>query len=134
MPQDWPVAKLILGPLLRRVTGDQAVLWFQTDGPARIRVLAGAALGEASTEEFQGVHLAWVVVRGLEPGDVPYEVELDGARVWPLSAFPPSVIRSGTGADATITFGSCREPNDYGADALEVFAKSVIAGERELPD
>jgi hypothetical protein len=52
-----------------------------------------------------------VVVEGLEPGEpTPYEVRLDGERVWPaLEGWPDSVIRTTSRACAVdVVFGSCR--------------------------
>ena len=51
----------------------------------------------ARTFSADGHHYALVVVEGLEPGSTTeYEVELDGARVWPprQTSFPPSRIRT----------------------------------------
>lgn len=60
----------------------------------------------------EGHHFAIVGIEGLEPGTItPYEVELDGQRVWPgdESRFPPSVIRTPARGDALeLAFGSCR--------------------------
>ena len=49
------------------------------------------------TFRVDGHHYALVHVTGLEPAaTIPYEVRLDGARVWPqdLTPYPPSVIRT----------------------------------------
>ncbi|HCT77734.1 MAG TPA: hypothetical protein DGG94_07620 [Micromonosporaceae bacterium] len=133
MPEDGRVAKLILGPVVRRVVGDQAVVWFQTDQPCSVEISGGGQTAQARTHTFEGVHLAWVVVGGLPSGPTAYEVHVDGSQVWPLPGFPPSVITTGSNADATIAFGSCREPRDHGVDALEAYAKRAMAG-APLPD
>ena len=66
----------------------------------------------ARTFRVGGHHYALVVVEDLEPGSTtPYEVHLDGERVWPpeRSAFPPSRIRTPGGPGPfRIAFGSCR--------------------------
>jgi hypothetical protein len=128
------VAKLILGPLLRRVTGDQAVLWLQTDSPADVKITAGQAVAEVRTREIQGVHLALPVLSDLPAGQTAYTVDIDGERVWPLPDRPPSVITVNTSADEiTIAFGSCREAVEIGVDALAAYARRAIAG-APLPD
>ena len=87
-----------------------------------------------------GHHYALVPVTGLTPGtSTPYEVLLDGDRVWPLedSAFPPSTISTPeAGSDtATVSFGSCRWAapaaggrDPVGPDALDTLA-ARLAGD-----
>ncbi len=108
---------LRLGPLLRYVEwphGTRATVWVETARPctAEVRCADGAG-GEARTFRIAGHHYAVVTVEGLTPGTTtPYEVLLDGRRVWPLpgSPLPPSTIT--TPGPATegprVTFGSCR--------------------------
>ena len=100
---------LILGPLLRYVGEDDATVWVETDGPCTVEVLGCSA----ATFSVSGHHYALVHVTGLEPGaTVPYEVRLDGERVWPdddLAAFPTPTIRTRGGeAPLRVCFGSCR--------------------------
>ncbi|MCZ9343775.1 alkaline phosphatase family protein, partial [Streptomyces sp. TRM76130] len=76
----------------------------------------------------------------------PYEVFLDGTRVWPLpdSPFPPSVIRTPgeDGETVRVAFGSCRwaapaagEEDPVGPDALNTLSARIAAGpEGERPD
>jgi phosphodiesterase/alkaline phosphatase D-like protein len=123
---------LTLGPVLRHVGETTASVWVQTDQAATVSVLGCSA----RTFEVAGHHYALVPVTGLEPGSqVPYEVEVDGERVWPLtpSPFPASVIRTrGRAADERqrVIFGSCRytKVNDpklranLGLDALDAYA------------
>ena len=64
---------------------------------------------------------------------MPYSVELDGARVWPLdgSAWPPSLLRPhAPGAQLRIAFGSCRaagplDDPEWGVDALHALAERM---------
>ncbi len=102
------MARLLLGPLLRYVDGSQATVWVEADAPCEVEVLGA----RSRTFTVCGRHYALVHVEGLAPGSTtPYEVALDGERVWPLpgSGFPPSVIRT-IDPDRTLrlAFGSCR--------------------------
>jgi hypothetical protein len=125
------VANLILGPILRRVVGDEAVLWLRTDGPATVRVTAGPAETTLPTLEVEGVHLAWAILTGLPDGATEYRIYLDDRPVWPPSDQPPSVITTGTDGSTTIAFGSCRDRvRRPDPDALEVYAKSVVESGR----
>jgi hypothetical protein len=109
------VAELLLGPLLRFAGTENATIWVETDAPCRVEVrIEGAEPFSRRTFTVSGHHYALVHCQGLRPDTAaPYEVHLDGARVWPLadSAFPPSVIRTHSGdagAKTRILFGSCR--------------------------
>jgi hypothetical protein len=132
---------LRLGPLLRYVDGTSATVWAETSRPctAEVRCADGAG-GTARTFQVEGHHYALVPVTGLTPGTPsPYEVLLDGTRVWPplapSSPFPPSVIRPPAGGDRLrVAFGSCRwaaPPADghdpVGPDALGALAARVAA-------
>lgn len=141
------MAALRLGPLLRYVDGACATVWVETGRPctAEVRCADGAG-GTARTFQVAGHHYALVPVTGLTPGtSVPYEVLLDGTRVWPLpgSGFPPSVIAVPGGEQAVrVVFGSCRwaaAPADgtdpVGPDALDRLATRLAADpEGERPD
>ena len=100
--------ELVLGPKLRYVGETEATVWVEVDAPCEVEVLGH----RAPTFCVAGHHYALVTIRGLEPGSwTPYEVALDGERVWPLSGseFPPSVIATlARGRPARIVFGSCR--------------------------
>ena len=102
------VAELILGPLLRHVGERDATVWVETNAACEVEVLEH----RARTFEVEGHHYALVVVGGLEPGRRrPYEVALDGRRVWPEldSDFAPSTIGTiDAERPATVVFGSCR--------------------------
>ena len=134
---------LLLGPLLRHVDPVSATVWVETDRPCEVEVLGR----RARTFTVGGHSYALVLVEGLEPGSVtPYEVHLDGERVWPMagSPFPPSRIRTpGRPGPFRIAFGSCRyaTPSTVDAadgippDALDTYA-ARLAGqpEDEWPD
>ena len=131
------MAKLILGPLLRYAGADEATIWVETDGPCEVAVLGC----QERTFCIAGHHFALIHCTGLEPGTTrPYEVLLDGERVWPEadSPYPPSVVRTqGDGRPFRIAWGSCRvsaphEPphslrKDQHPDGREVDALRVLA-------
>ena len=100
--------RLVLGPLLRYVAEAEATVWVETDAPCEVEVLGC----RARTFPVLGHHYALVHCTHLEPGTAtPYEVALDGGRVWPEedSEFPPSVIRTPeAGGPVRVLFGSCR--------------------------
>jgi PhoD-like phosphatase len=134
---------LVLGPLLRRVDGDRATIWVQTDAPATVEVRAGAATGAARTFTAFDNHYALVVVAGLPPGgSTPYQVLLDGEQVWPPPDYthPVPVIRtSRPGAPVRLVFGSCREATPLVTegippDALDAYASRLAATGRDWPD
>ncbi|MFC5065150.1 alkaline phosphatase D family protein [Actinomycetospora atypica] len=162
-----PVPALALGPMLRHVGSTTATLWMETSRPGTVEILGrsgdaaepSSTIGTATTFTVCGQHYALVVVRDLEPGSSrTYEVTLDGTRVWPLSGFPDSRIRTrSTTGDPTervqrIIFGSCRYPPtgdpemeaSYGVDALDAYAARALnrlrgaedpeAAAAELPD
>jgi hypothetical protein len=134
---------LLIGPLLRHVDPVSATVWVETDRPCEVAVLGR----RARTFTVSGHCYALVVVEGLEPGSAtPYEVHLDGERVWPEagSPFPPSRIRTpGRPGPFTIAFGSCRYATpstvDTGEgippDALDTYAARLTEQpEDEWPD
>ena len=100
--------RLVLGPLQRHVGETDATVWVEVDAPCDVEVLGR----REPTFAVGGHHYAIVVLEGLEPASTtPYEVRLDGRKVWPLedSPFPPSMIRTHReGAPVDIMFGSCR--------------------------
>jgi hypothetical protein len=138
------VPDLVLGPLLRFTSDTQATIWVEVDQPCTVEVLGA----EAPTFTVEGHHYALVVVDGLAPAtEHPYEVLLDGRRVWPEegSPFPPSVIRTfDDRAPFTMAFGSCRAsvpheppwnlPVDDHEDAFEHDALRVLAHEMAFGD
>ncbi|HEU4980913.1 MAG TPA: alkaline phosphatase D family protein [Solirubrobacterales bacterium] len=100
--------KLVLGPLLRYVSETEATVWVETDRACEVEVLGR----RERTFRVEGHHYALVCLADLEPGtSLPYEVSLDGERVWPESGseFPPSVLRTiDPDRPLQIVFGSCR--------------------------
>jgi len=139
-----------VGPLLRYADAHRATVWVETDGACTVEVLGH----RERTFCVEGHHFALVVVDGLEPGVAhPYEVHLDGARVWPEvgSPLPPSTIRT-TDPDRPfrLVFGSCRVTGPHEAlptstrgfgrraadvDALRAYALRMRdRPEAELPD
>ncbi len=129
---------LVLGPLLRHVGRTDATIWVETDSPCTVAVLGRTE----PTWTVAGHHYALVVVDGLEPGTrTPYDVSLDGQRVWPPedSELPPSRIRTmDPDTPLRIVFGSCRYATPdavegdthFDADALDTYAQRMA----RLPD
>ena len=109
---DGAMAALVLGPILRRVDETSATVWVETDAPCEVGVLGA----RQRTFHVAGHHYAIVCVTGLEPGSTtPYEVHLDGERVWPRDPrWPDSVIRTSTGTQSRVRFayGSCRSVDE----------------------
>jgi hypothetical protein len=141
-PDDSPPA-LLLGPLLRHVDPVSATVWVETDRPCEVEVLDR----RARTFCVGGHHYALVLVEGLDPGSsTPYEVRLDGGRVWPPagSEFPPSRIRTPGGSESfRIAFGSCRyasprtveDSEGIPPDALDLYASRIApVPEDQWPD
>ncbi len=124
-PDDSP---LVLGPLLRYVDETSATVWVRTADASTVTVVRAGREWSAPTFGVHGSHYALVVCDGLEPGsDDPYEVRLDGRRVWPLDGAPPSHLRTlDPDRMPQFAFGSCRTfaPHDdagvaeHGVDAL----------------
>ena len=124
---------LLLGPLLRHVDPVSATIWVETDRPCEVDVLGR----RARTFCVGGHHYALVLVEDLEPGSsTPYEVHLDGEKVWPPtgSEFPPSRIRTAGGDHPfRIAFGSCRyasprtveDSEKIPPDALDLYASRI---------
>jgi hypothetical protein len=142
------VARLILGPLLRYTGSTQATVWVETDASCEVAVLDG----RGRTFAVEGHHYALVVVDGLDEGAVrPYEVHLDGERVWPPDdGRPPSTIHTREHErHARLVFGSCRvgdpqrepytlPPSEhelgFGVDALLSLSRRLQSGVEEWPD
>ncbi|MEJ7705080.1 MAG: hypothetical protein WKF47_16145 [Geodermatophilaceae bacterium] len=137
------MAALVLGPLLRHVDETSATVWVETDEPCEVTVLG------CTTKTFHvaGHHYALVIIEGLQPASTtPYEVHLDGTRMWPetSSPYPPSRIRTlGHGNAISLVFGSCRyaRPATAGADrdlppdALDTYATRMARDpESNWPD
>src|SRR5918994_566372 len=99
---------LILGPLLRYVSEDEATIWVETDRPCEVEVLGSSD----RTFCVRGHHFAILCVAGLEPGSWhEYEVKLDGEVVWPdpEDERPPSAFKTyPKERPLQMLFGSCR--------------------------
>jgi hypothetical protein len=131
------MAQLILGPLLRYTGDDDATFWVETDVPCEVEVLGA----RERTFRVDGHHYALVHATGLPRGaTTPYEVRLDGEKVWPEpdSPYPPSVVRTHRPHEPfRIAWGSCRVavphvpphslPKDEHPDGREVDALRVLA-------
>ena len=134
-------ARLLIGPVLRRVVGDRATIWVETTAPALVRVEAdGGGSGSARTFGAYRHHYAIVVVEGLRfDAASPYRVLLDERPVWPPadSPYPPPVIRTRAADDrdqpVRLVFGSCREATPHATkrklppDALDAYARRLLA-------
>jgi phosphodiesterase/alkaline phosphatase D-like protein len=141
------VTELVLGPLLRHVGARDATIWVETSAACDVEVRAGTATATDRTFHVAGHHYAIVALDGLEPGSsTPYEVLLDGERVWPTdspgdSRRPPSRIRTlDPGQPLRLAFGSCREPAKRGRlrgidpDVLVAYAERLTgAGDDHWP-
>jgi hypothetical protein len=145
------MASLVLGPMARWASTDEATVWVETDAKCEVEVRPehGEA-ARAGTFEVEGHHYAIVRVSGLpEDTATPYTVTLDGGQVWPEpdSPFPPSTLRTHSqSGQARVVFGSCRvayphEPpwsltpdeSDHGRelDALRAIALRMAGAEPE---
>ena len=137
---------LLLGPMLRYVDETTASIWVETRADGVVGILSAGRRWQSRTFAVHGHHYALVEIDRLEPGSVsPYEVEVDGVRVWPEpdSEYPASVIASRTpGRPPRIAFGSCRTsvPHDragnrvHGVDSLRAFALALADGRESRPD
>jgi hypothetical protein len=130
------MTSLMLGPVLRHAADTEATVWVETNGACTVSVLDC----EARTFAVGGHHYALVHVTGLEPGvATPYEVHIDGERVWPEDGdWPQCVIRTAVrGRPLDIVFGSCRThypheppytlPKDKNEEGREVCALRALA-------
>jgi hypothetical protein len=140
--------RLVLGPLLRYTGSTQATVWVETDGPCEVAVLDA----RQRTFAVEGHHYALVVLDDLDQGSVrPYEVALNGERVWPPDdGRPPSTIHTREHErQARLIFGSCRvgdpeeppftlppseHPQGFGVDALWSLSRRLQGGGEEWPD
>ena len=102
------MARLILGPVLRYVTETEATVWLECDAPCQAEVLGR----RARTFCVNGHHYALLAIEGLSPGTTtPYDVRLDGERVWPPEddRLPPPAVRTlPARGRIRLAFGSCR--------------------------
>ena len=117
-----PAARLLIGPLLRRVVGTRATVWVETGAPAvvTVRTADGAARHRAHLlARTATTTRSWWWRGSPRTARTPYEVLVDGEVVWPLPerGFPPSVIRTRAADDrdqpVRLIFGSCRETTQH---------------------
>jgi hypothetical protein len=104
---------LVLGPMARWASTDQATVWVETDAHCEVEVRPETGEGSRTkTFEVEGHHYAILRVGELpEDAATPYTVVLDGEQVWPPpdSPFPPSTLRTHSAkGEARVVFGSCR--------------------------
>jgi len=121
-------------------------VWVEADAHCEARVSAGGAHATSRTFAVEGRHFAIVDVRGLPTeAATPYEVALDGARVWPPEDddwdWPASCVRTVSDDHGLrVAFGSCRcaypnrppwsltkdeHPDGRESDALRALAMSM---------
>ncbi|MGC5221041.1 alkaline phosphatase D family protein [Micromonospora sp. DT81.3] len=137
---------LLIGPMLRYTAETCASVWVETDRDATVSVHAGEREWSARTFAVHSHHYALVAVDDLVPGSVlPYEVRLDGERVWPEpdSAFPAPVIAARAAErPLRMAWGSCRTSVDHdakgnrthGVDAMRTFALALAEHASLRPD
>ena len=134
--------RLLIGPVLRHVGSTDATVFVETDEACEVEILGC----RERTWLAGGHHYALVTVEGLTPASAhPYEVHLDGERVWPPldSSRPPSRIRTVDPAgEIRLAFGSCRhsraaskiDDKHFDADALAAYARELATqDERTWP-
>lgn len=142
------MARLVLGPILRRISTHDATVWVEVSSPCRVAVLGN----EVGSFHVEGHHYAVLDVRDLQPGETtPYEVHLDGERAWPVDDGlpPPSIKTLSDDGRLHLVVGSCqqRAPDpaswtpaseadrrSLGADALIGIAHRLATGEGRRPD
>ena len=140
--------RLLLGPLLRYAGTESASFWVETDTACEVEIL-GQSTGTFAVEDH---HYALLMVGDLEPGAItPYDVRLNGAKVWPPDDDrpQPTVHTRNEDPQVRLIFGSCRVgnpqptnldrpwPNEVralGVDALWTYAKQLQRGEAAWPD
>lgn len=113
---------LRLGPLLRHVGTSTATVWVETDAPCDVGIrVSGCGVRTSRTLTVHGHHYAVCEIEDLRPGaTLPYEVLLDGIRVWPEADsdddLPPAVLRTlDEKAPTRLLYGSCRTPTEEGS-------------------
>ena len=141
-------AEIVVGPLLRYVGTTTATVWVETSAATEVTILGH----RATTFQVERHHYALVLLEGLEPASViPYDVRLDGRRVWPAEdGRPAPAIHTREGErQARLVFGSCRigaperppysllpsdDPQGVGVDALWAYSLRLQRGEAQWPD
>ena len=139
---------LLLGPLLRYAGTESASFWVETDTACDVEILGH----RTGTFAVEGHHYALLMVDDLAPDAVtPYDVRLNGAKVWPpADGRPEPAVHTRNGErKVRLVFGSCRvgdpqpsnlgtpwpeEVRALGVDALWTYAKQLQRGEAAWPD
>jgi hypothetical protein len=102
------MAELIVGPVLRYVSGTEATAFVETDERCDVQILDR----RARTFCVHGHHYALVRLDELDPGGTyPYQVALNGDRAWPPPDYewPAPAIRTlPESGQIRLAFGSCR--------------------------
>lgn len=137
--------RLVLGPMLRYTDEVCATVWVETDTDAVVSVHADGRRWQARSFLVHGHHYALVDVDGLEAGAVlPYEVYVDGTKVWPEDAALPAPVIATPARDRRLrmAWGSCRTSVDHdapgnrshGVDAMRTFALAMAEDPALRPD
>ncbi len=126
-------AGLRLGPMLRNVTETTATIWVETDAPCLVTVTAPGHRADAPTFAVHGHHYAICELSGMRPGAaLPYEVQLDGVRVWPTSGAMPSFVRTlDTSEPVRLLFGSCRVTTDHSPETTKSYGVDMLRAQAQ---
>ena len=131
-------ARLLIGPLLRRVVDTRATIWVETSAPAVVTVrTADGATGTRAHLLRVRPPLRARGGGGADPGQRVTRTRCCSTTRWsgrrPGSGFPPSVIRTRAADDrdqpVSLIFGSCRETTQHATarklppDALDAYAR-----------
>ncbi|HEY5858728.1 MAG TPA: alkaline phosphatase D family protein, partial [Actinomycetota bacterium] len=137
---------LVVGPMLRYTAETCATVWVETDADAVLTVRAGEREWSSRTFAVHGHHYALIALDDLAPGSVlPYEVRVNGERVWPESGSPmpdPVIATREPEKRLRMAWGSCRTSVDHdakgnrthGVDAMRAFALALSEDESLRPD
>lgn len=137
---------LLVGPMLRYTAETCATVWVETAGDAAVSVSVGEREWRTRTFAVHGHHYALVALDDLAPGSVmPYEVRLDGERVWPDPDSPlpaPVIATRAPEQPLRMAWGSCRTSVDHdatgnrthGVDAMRTFALALGEDASLRPD
>lgn len=132
--------------MLRYTAETCATVWVETAGDAAVSVSVGEREWRTRTFAVHGHHYALVALDDLAPGSVmPYEVRLDGERVWPDPDSPlpaPVIATRAPEQPLRMAWGSCRTSVDHdatgnrthGVDAMRTFALALGEDASLRPD
>jgi hypothetical protein len=137
---------LVLGPMLRYTDETCAAVWVETAAAAEVTVRVDDREWPARTFAVHDHHYALVELADLAPGSVlPYEVRVNGEKVWPEadSTLPVPVIATlAPQRPLRMAWGSCRTSVDHdaagnrrhGVDAMRTFALALSEEAAVRPD